>query len=126
MVKKAGTVSTSYARLHLYELDDLTRTLVTKTARGIHLYFRWPPEGVPTLVKFMPGLDTRGRGSYALVPPSVHETGTIYDWLDNESNREILKAPPWLLAKICGYPRQPKVDAADLQIWPVTQTERTQ
>ena len=52
------------------ELHDMvtTRTVITPSG-GRHLYFHG---SLPSTVgKLGPGLDTRGRGGYVLVPPSV-------------------------------------------------------
>lgn len=37
--------------------------------------------------RIMPGIDTRGAGGYIVLPPSRHETGRIYDWIDAPDTR---------------------------------------
>jgi hypothetical protein len=76
---------------------DWMKTLRVKTSRGAHLYFCYPdgPTIRNSTSKLAPGLDIRGTGGYAVVPPSVHSSGHRYDW-ENE-NVPIARAPEWLL-----------------------------
>lgn len=70
----------------------LPPTVQAKTARGRHLYFLsagWPCSAS----KLGPKLDTRGRGGYVVVPPSVHPDGTAYSWSGASA---FAPAPPWL------------------------------
>jgi len=78
---------------------EWTDTLSAKTARGFHLYFRYPTDAVVrnSASKLAPGLDVRGDGGYVLVPPSVHPSGAIYRWAGSCEDTEILPAPAWLL-----------------------------
>jgi hypothetical protein len=70
------------------------------TARGRHVYFRWPDRPVRNSAgKIAPGIDTRGEGGYVLAPPSVHPTGRRYAW-SVDSSKTLAAAPGWLLAKI--------------------------
>lgn len=105
----------------------MASTLGVKTSRGLHLYFKWPSDGVPTSVKLLgAGLDVRGRGSYACCPPSTHESGAKYEWLAGEPNRPIAEAPTWLLAKIVGYIGRQRGCDDNPETWPAAKTERTQ
>lgn len=58
---------TNWAGLQLVH-GDAPRTLEVETPRGRHLYFKG--ELPPTQSKLADHVDTRGRGSYALLPPS--------------------------------------------------------
>ena len=61
---------------------NLPRTSVyAKTAKGLHAYFKIP-EGVSVqnMVRLAPEVDVRGEGGYVVVPPSIHDTGVIYEW----------------------------------------------
>ena len=63
-------------------ITSLPATAMVRTSKGVHYYFRTPNgPPVPTKVKFLPGIDCRGEGGYAIVPPSVHESGAIYEWI---------------------------------------------
>lgn len=37
--------------------------------------------------RLLPGIDTRGAGGYIVLPPSRHESGRLYDWLDAPDHR---------------------------------------
>lgn len=89
---------------------------------GYQVLFAWTPalEGFPTSrVKPLPGLDTRGRGGYVVLPPSIHPSGRPYRWCENYGPDEIpLAAPPrWLVealtpaAPVLPARRAPNVDS---------------
>jgi len=59
----------------------LHSTLEAETGGGgRHYYFKHPGREVPSLVRFMPGVDIRGDGGYVVVPPSPHASGRRYRW----------------------------------------------
>jgi Bifunctional DNA primase/polymerase, N-terminal/Primase C terminal 1 (PriCT-1) len=41
------------------------------------------------------GLDVKANGGYAIIPPSIHETGRVYEWINPSS--PIADAPSWLI-----------------------------
>lgn len=53
------------------------------------------------------GLDWRGRNGYIVIPPSVHASGTPYEWAVRPGEVPIPPAPPWLLA-LLDPPRPPR------------------
>lgn len=61
-------------------IKRLPVTATARTSKGRHLYFKHPGRWIPTKVGFLPGLDVRGDGGYALLPPSVHPSGWVYAW----------------------------------------------
>jgi hypothetical protein len=70
----------------------LPSTVEVKTARGRHVYFLaggWPCSAS----RLGPKLDTRGRGGYVVLPPSIHPDGTAYAWSGASS---FAAAPAWL------------------------------
>jgi Bifunctional DNA primase/polymerase, N-terminal/Primase C terminal 1 (PriCT-1) len=68
---------------------------------GWHIYFQHPGDEVRNSAgRLGPGLDVRGDGGYVVGPPSVHESGRRYQWM-NDSTR--LAA---LLAWLTDAPRQ--------------------
>ena len=76
---------------------DWLKTLRVKTSRGAHLYFFYP-EGATirnSAGKLARGLDIRGTGGYAVVPPSIHRSGHRYEW--EAEDVAIAPAPSWLL-----------------------------
>jgi len=81
----------------------LPLTLRSQTGRGgYHLFFRYP-EGVErvgnSVEVIAPGIDVRADGGYVVVPPSNHESGKTYVWLNQHPPADM---PPWLLARVLG------------------------
>jgi hypothetical protein len=90
--------------IRLHGGDFLMNTLTVRTARGKHLYFLWPA-GKPirnSASKLARGLDVRGKGGYVVVPPSVHECGHQYLWVDEHT--PIADAPAWLRERLTTSP----------------------
>lgn len=46
-----------------------------------------PPTGQTNGAKLVAGIDYRGAGGYIVLPPSRHESGRRYDWLDAPDTR---------------------------------------
>ena len=83
----------------------LPETLITRTGRGTHVYLKWPTNGAlirNSAGRLGPGLDLRGAGGYAIVPPSVHPSGSTYAFIDESA--KIAVAPGWLLEKLTQLP----------------------
>jgi hypothetical protein len=81
------------------EYGALPATVEVITARGRHIYFKWPQEPVRNSAgKIGPRIDVRGDGGYVLSPPSIHPNGRRYSWSVDSANY-IADAPGWLLAK---------------------------
>lgn len=79
----------------------LPDTLTQRTGRGgRQFFFRYPQDGQDwpnTTGVIGKDIDTRGRGGYAVVPPSVHpETGSAYQWL-TDLDQPLAEVPTWLL-----------------------------
>ena len=81
------------------ELGALPLTVEVITARGRHIYLKWPQEPVRNSAgKIGPHIDVRGDGGYVLSPPSIHPSGRRYTWSVDSANY-IAEAPGWLVAK---------------------------
>jgi hypothetical protein len=84
------------------EHHALPETVEAITARGRRLYFKGPQTPVRNSVgKVAPGVDVRGEGGYAIVPPSIHPSGRPYAW-SVDCGSAFAAAPDWLLAKAIG------------------------
>jgi hypothetical protein len=58
---------------------------------GRQLFFTCPPGWTAPTIKTPIGVDIRGEGGFAMVPPSRHESGRSYEW---ELGREPWSIPP--------------------------------
>jgi len=64
------------AAFHLAAILRVEHPPEVTTARGVHLYFRGEDRGTVSLGYG----ELRGRGSYVVVPPSIHPDGVPYQW----------------------------------------------
>ena len=71
-------------------------TPTVKTRRGWQYYLQCPADGFPTF-DLTPKVDVRGDGAYAVAPPSVHPSGTVYEWLISPDEAEPAEPPAWLV-----------------------------
>lgn len=61
------------------------------TSKGRHLYFRGREIGNRASSVLGKGIDVRGDGGSATLPPSIHKSGAIYRW----SGEPHVMVPPW-------------------------------
>lgn len=92
------------------------------SAAGRGLLYRWPqdqpchtvakdsPDGKHTELRLM------GNGSQTVLPPSRHESGSIYTWVPGRSPDDLplALAPPWLVARMTVVPRPERPDSTPL------------
>jgi len=72
---------------------ELARLLPTvKTGKGMHVYFKGAVQGI----RRVHNGELRGAGGYCLLPPSVHPSGTMYEWLNLPLNGNLLELDPQL------------------------------
>jgi AAA domain/Bifunctional DNA primase/polymerase, N-terminal len=69
---------------------------------GVQLFFRAPLGWIPPTCKTSIGVDIRGQGGFAMLPPSMHESGTPYRWKEGREpwSLDIASAPRWLCDQI--------------------------
>ena len=95
-----------------FALEDLESThgklptsIRARTGSGgasTHILFRYP-DGfrVPSHpIPNVHGLDVKGAGGYIIAAPSLHKSGGVYTWLD-EDDSVLEDAPDWLLRIVC-------------------------
>jgi Bifunctional DNA primase/polymerase, N-terminal len=77
----------------------LTPTLTVQTGGGgLHYYYTHnPSQPFATRARFAPGLDTRGEGGYTILPPSIHSSGGLYNFLCEVPPAP---APDWLVTLV--------------------------
>jgi AAA domain/Bifunctional DNA primase/polymerase, N-terminal len=75
---------------------------------GLQYLFRAPEGWTPPTCKTDLGVDIRGQGGFAVVAPSLHESGSHYRWADGREpwSFEIAVAPEWLTKEIDQLARQ--------------------
>ena len=90
--------------------SDSLETWSVRTGRlGAHVYFRHPGAGVRIRTSagaLAPGVDVRGDGGYAILPPSLHASGKHYGWLEDRTPWQVglARAPGWLLSLVISRP----------------------
>jgi hypothetical protein len=97
----------SWARLEARHGPVLTLEAMTGGG-GVHLVYGYPA-GVNlgnSAGRLGPGIDSRGRGGYVLVAPSVHPSGRRYAWT-GRGETPIAQAPPWLVELLRPPPPRP-------------------
>jgi phage/plasmid-associated DNA primase len=62
----------------------IEKTLVAKTGKGFHVYFRVPEDLSETRRFENLKIDIKGEGSYAVAPPSIHKEGARYQFLNDK------------------------------------------
>lgn len=84
----------SLARLIEKHGELPTTATCTTGSGGAHHYFKYPKEGIRKKV-LEPGIDLISDGGYVVAPPSVHESGNGYSWLESLGKFELEAMPGW-------------------------------
>jgi KaiC/GvpD/RAD55 family RecA-like ATPase len=81
---------------------ELETAQQTTGGGGKQLLFRAPPDWSAPTCKTPAGVDIRGEGGFAVLPPSRHESGRLYQWDAGMEPWEIgiAEAPAWLCLEI--------------------------
>ena len=87
-----------------------------RTGRGEQVVLRHPGGKVPNSAsRLHPGVDVRGDGGYVVVPPSIHPSGAVYEWVDDAEPApvppalEVLLHPPVRIQQIARPQARPTV-----------------
>jgi hypothetical protein len=77
----------------------LPPTSQVRTGKGRHLYFCYPQNEtkVKSVARKKLGLDVRADGGYVIAPPSIHESGHQYTFLE-DSAKALTECPAWVVA----------------------------
>ena len=98
---------------------ELPKGPVVVTGKGRHFYFRHPGFKVKNRTNMLPGVDIRGDGGYVVAPPSVHESGIEYTWMEGTKKLPLPDCPDWLLDLFRGNQSNSKGDDS-----PISEGER--
>jgi len=73
---------------------------------GRHLYFAHPGVLTRNKVGLASGVDLRGDGGYVVAPPSLHESGLRYAWVEGRGPASVAIAPlpDWVLRQVVEEP----------------------
>jgi hypothetical protein len=78
------------------------------TSRPGHWHLYLTPLGLGNRAGLLPHVDWRGQGGYVIAPPSVHQSGSVYEWSVDFGLDTPLEPPPvWLLRLLKPEPRAP-------------------
>ena len=96
--KSLRTLEKRYRRLPV--------TVVVRTARGRHLYFRHNGDVIRNSAKLGRGIDVRGDGAYVVGARSNHSSGRRYEYADGLSPAAvgIADLPAWLRGRVTCVP----------------------
>jgi hypothetical protein len=87
------------------QTEGIPLSPTVRTGKGYHVYCRYQ-EGVRNFQKRadLPGIDLRGEGGLVVVPPSIHESGAVYTWLDGKTliDLPLGDLPGWVLPRTYG------------------------
>jgi putative DNA primase/helicase len=88
----------------------LPQTLESKTGGGgRHLFFECRGLDIRNSAGVLGvGLDVRGNGGYVILPPSPHESGNSYEWV-NGGTEVVLDMPQWLESLVLNPQRRKTV-----------------
>jgi hypothetical protein len=106
--------------------DGFVPTRGARTGRGRHFWFRWP-EGIVirNAQGIAPGVDVRGEGGYVIAPPTLHRSGSRYEWLFNGAYSEAPEyAPEWLIELVKERPKPPPPPRVELPAKPTAREVR--
>ncbi|PKN11184.1 MAG: hypothetical protein CVU70_00065 [Deltaproteobacteria bacterium HGW-Deltaproteobacteria-5] len=82
----------SDAALEFANQNAFAETPTVRTGKGHHLYYMYPADSeVRNFQKRddLPGIDLRGDGGYVVAPPSIHSSGTAYEWIDGQGLNDL-------------------------------------
>lgn len=75
------------------DFPDIPKTWQAKTAKGMHVYFKYE-DGMRNRAKIKGhNIDFRAEGGYVVAPPSLHATGTYYEWINEPLETDLAAMP---------------------------------
>ena len=110
-----GVVTGAISGLVVLDLDSedaiaeaerlgLPDTIMVRTGKGRHIYFRHPGGKIANRAGFLPGMDIRGDGGYIVGPGSIHPSGASYTWETPPGQITLAEMPDWLVKALGAEP----------------------
>ena len=75
--------------IHNNNMDLITLEQVTGGGGSQKIYRAPPGWTVPNKADPSIGVDIKGQGGFAMLPPSMHESGRAYEWVDGQGTDDI-------------------------------------
>ena len=81
---------------------DLETSSVTTQSGGTHYYFKYPEEieRIPNARGLWQGIDVRADGGYVVAPPTLGETGKLYEWNGGDLSGGLQYLPEILIEEL--------------------------
>jgi len=97
-------------------------TVISKTGSGGRHYFYLYDEGfaedsggkISNKVRFLDGMDIRAEGGFVVAPPSEHNSGNFYEWINSPKEFQVQPLPEWLKDAIKNNTSQKTKDTANI------------
>ena len=90
--------------MNVHNNDMELETVEQRTGGGgSQKFYRAPPGwAIPNINIHSMGIDIEGQGGFVMLPPSMHNSGHCYEWLEGQSPDDIpvTMAPGWLLEAV--------------------------
>jgi hypothetical protein len=93
--KKHGGLESLHTLLDAHGYDWAETLAVVTGGGGRHFYFQHPGHPVRNRAGILPGIDIRGDGGYVVAPPSLHESGEAYRYVNEDAPIQVM--PGWLV-----------------------------
>jgi replicative DNA helicase len=65
-------------------VEYLPKTVIAKTGGGGWHYYYEYVDGIENKARIRPLTDIRGEGGYVVAPPSIHQSGEKYEWIETK------------------------------------------
>ena len=63
---------------------------------GIHFFYKYPNFPLKSVTKILENVDVKADGGCATIPPSLHQSGNEYCWINKLGDIEMCDPPGWL------------------------------
>jgi len=97
--------------------EERFKDIITVKSRtgggGMHIYFQFEG-GIENKAGIQEGIDVRGEGGYAVLPPSDHESGNCYEWILSPDDISLAVLPDFIKDWINAGGKEGRSNAAEI------------